>query len=100
VVIHVGDNGLIGADELRRTLAALHGARRVIVFNLHVHRPWEAPNNRTIARVAPAYGNVRVLDWHSVAGRHHDWLYDDQIHLTKRGAAGYARLLVSAAREP
>jgi len=98
VVIHVGDNGLIGAGELRRALGALHGARRVIVLNLHVHRPWEGPNNRTIARVAPGFDNVRVLDWHTVAGRHRGWLFDDQIHLTKSGAAGYAALLVQAAR--
>jgi len=98
VVIHVGDNGLMGAAELRDTLTALRTARRVLIVNLHVDRPWEGPNNRTIARVAPGFPNVRVVDWHQVAGRHHGWLYDDQIHLTHHGAVGYAELLATAAR--
>ena len=98
VVIHVGDNGLIGPAQLRRTLAALRAVPRVILVNLHVHRPWEGPNNRTIARAAGAFRNVRILDWHRLAGRHRGWLFDDQIHLTKSGAVAYTGLLVTAAR--
>jgi hypothetical protein len=98
VVIHVGDNGVIRRSQLRDTLALLRGVPRVILVNLHVDRPWQGPNNRAIARAAAGFANVRVLDWHRIAGAHPGWLFSDQIHLTRSGAQGYTALLVRAAR--
>jgi len=97
VVVHVGDNGVIRAGQLMSTLARLRGVPRVILVNLHVDRPWERGNNRAIARAAAAFGNVRMLDWHRLAGAHPGWLFSDQIHLTPSGARAYTALLVHAA---
>ncbi len=97
VVIGVGDNGLITPDRLRRTLACLHSVQRVIVLNNRVGRPWEGPNNRTIARIVPHFGNVSLLDWHKVSAKHPAWFVEDGIHLTPRGAAAYARLIADHA---
>jgi hypothetical protein len=99
VVIGVGDNGLIHAGDLADTLAALHRVPRVVVINNRVGRAWEAPNNRTIARVAPRYANVRLLDWHARAAGHAGWFYDDRIHLTPSGARAYSAYIAAAARQ-
>jgi len=100
VVIGVGDNGLISADQLRHTLECLRRVPRVVVINNRVGRPWESPNNRTIARVAPRFGNVRLLDWHRLSDGHANWFVDDRIHLTPRGASAYGELVVAATRRP
>jgi hypothetical protein len=98
VVIGVGDNGLITPDALRDTLAALHRVPRIVLINNRVGRPWEAPNNRTIARLAPHFRNVRLLDWHDRSAGHPGWFVDDRIHLTPDGARAYSALIVAAAR--
>jgi len=100
VVIGVGDNGLISADQLRHTLECLRRVPRVVVINNRVGRPWESPNNRTIARVAPRFGNVRILDWHRLSDGHANWFVDDRIHLTPRGASAYGELIVATALRP
>jgi peptidoglycan/LPS O-acetylase OafA/YrhL len=98
VVISVGDNGLIDPDALRRALQQLGHVPRVVVVNNRVGRAWEAPNNRTIARVVPEFDNARILDWHALSASHAAWFYDDGIHLTPVGAAAYTRLIATAAR--
>ncbi|HZC70807.1 MAG TPA: acyltransferase family protein [Jatrophihabitans sp.] len=98
VVIGVGDNGLIDAAMLRQTLASLRDARRVVVINNRVARVWEAPNNQTIANVAPRFRNVTMIDWYAVSEPHPSWFYDDGIHLTPAGADAYTRLIAVAAR--
>jgi len=97
VIIDVGDNGLIDAGTLRRTLGRLHG-KRVIVVNNRVDRPWQDPNNHTITSIVGQFGNVRLLDWHRASATHPDWFYDDGIHLTPPGATAYARLISTLAR--
>jgi peptidoglycan/LPS O-acetylase OafA/YrhL len=101
VVIHVGNNGLINPDDLRRTMEALSPIRLVVVFNDHLDstdRQWQKPNNATIASIVPEFVNARVVDWDKVAGQHHDWLYGDDLHLQAAGATAYAALIASAYR--
>ncbi|HTW21488.1 MAG TPA: acyltransferase family protein [Mycobacteriales bacterium] len=101
VVLHLGNNGLIKPADLVRTLQDLSGARLVLVLNDHLDpydHAWQKPNNATIARIVPRYANARVLDWNAIAGRHHDWLYPDDLHLRPAGATAYARLLAQAYR--
>ena len=97
VVIDVGDNGLISPGTLRSTLQRL-GGYQVIVVNLRVDRPWQDPNNRTIAKIVPRFGNAAILDWHHESAGHPSWFYDDGIHLTPTGADGYAGLIAALAR--
>jgi hypothetical protein len=99
VVIAVGDNGLITPARLRHALGLLRSVPRVVVVNNRVGRPWESPNNRAIARIAPRFRNVRLLDWHARSAHHPDWFVEDRIHLTPRGAAAYSALIAAAARE-
>jgi peptidoglycan/LPS O-acetylase OafA/YrhL len=101
VVLHLGNNGLIDPSALQRTLQMLSAARLVLVLNDHLDpydHTWQKPNNATIGRVVPKFANARVLDWNSIAGAHHNWLYPDDLHLTPTGATAYARLLAAAYR--
>jgi peptidoglycan/LPS O-acetylase OafA/YrhL len=98
VVIGVGDNGLIDPAQLRYALGCLRRVQRVILINNRVGRPWEGPNNQTIAQVASRFGNVTLLDWHRLSAGHPSWFYDDGIHLTPDGALNYTRLIAGAAR--
>ena len=98
VVIGVGDNGLISRSALQHALTCLRHVRHVVVINNRVGRPWEAPNNATIAQVVPHFRNATLLDWHRVASGHSAWFYNDGIHLTADGALAYARLIAAAAR--
>jgi peptidoglycan/LPS O-acetylase OafA/YrhL len=101
VVIHIGSNGLINPDDLRRTMEGLSPVRLVVVFNDHLDstdRQWQKPNNATIASIVPQFANARVVDWDRVAGEHHDWLYGDDLHLRPQGAAAYTALIASTYR--
>jgi peptidoglycan/LPS O-acetylase OafA/YrhL len=98
VVIGVGDNGLINSSDLWSALATLRRVPHVVVVNNRVGRPWEGPNNRTIAQVIPHFRNVTLLDWHTASAGHGSWFYDDGIHLTPVGALNYTRLIALAAR--
>jgi hypothetical protein len=98
VIIGVGDNGLISASALQQALTVLRHVHRVIVINNRVNRPWEAPNNHTIATVVPHFRNVRLLDWHRASARHSAWFFDDGIHLTDDGALAYARMIAATSR--
>ncbi len=98
VVIGVGDNGLISSSALHHALSCLRHVHRVIVINNRVNRPWEVPNNHTIAQVVPHFRNVRLLDWHHMSSGHSAWFFDDGIHLTDDGALAYTRLIAAASR--
>lgn len=96
IVIHTGDNGVIGRSDLRTTLHALSGARRVVLVNDRVPREWESPNNATLSAVAKQFGNVVLVDWHHISGQHPKWFWNDGIHLRPDGAAAYAQLVKTA----
>jgi hypothetical protein len=97
VVLHVGTNGTIDPQALDALLTKL-ASRQVIVLNLHVPRPWQDVNNVTLAAAARNHPSVRLLDWNSAAAAHHEWLWDDGIHLRPAGAAAYRDLILNALR--
>jgi hypothetical protein len=46
VVIHMGTNGKIRDDVLRKTIEGLADRERVVVVNVRVPRSWMKPNNK------------------------------------------------------
>jgi peptidoglycan/LPS O-acetylase OafA/YrhL len=98
VLIHVGDNGIIDPAQLTSTLHALSAATRVLVMTVRVPREWQDPNNSTIRAVAKHFRNVTVIEWHALAGNHHQWLSGDGLHLTSSGAVAYAHVVLTALR--
>lgn len=99
VLLHTGDNGLISESQLRTALAALHGARRVVVATPHTPRQWEQPAVAVLRKVVPDYPNARLMDWNAAVADQSSWLWSDGIHLTPSGGQAYAHLVARAAVE-
>ncbi len=96
VLIHTGNNGIISPKQLAATLGSLASRTKVIVMNDHVDRPWQGPNNRTIASMTGHYPNVVIVDWNAAATAHPSWFGPDGIHVNPTGARGYAALVAAA----
>lgn len=100
VIVELGTNGYITAEEIRQTMAILGGARRVVFANVHAPRGWTNPNNALLAGATRRYRNVVIANWNRLARSHPSWFYADGIHMPIGGvgAYAYARLLVTAIR--
>jgi hypothetical protein len=93
VVVQLGTNGTINPDDFDRMMDVLKGAKRVVLLNAHVPRPWEDQVNQTLAEGAKRYKNAVLIDWHSIAADHPEFFWDDGIHLRPEGAQYYAQLV-------
>ena len=93
VLIDLGTNGSFTASEFAQMTALLAGVPHVIVFDVHVPRPWAATTNTTVAQgVAAHQAQMKLVDWNRAAGGA-GLLYPDGIHPDPAGAAVYAQLL-------
>ena len=96
VVVHLGTNGMITSAQFDQLLTALRGVRRVVIVNVRVPRPWEAPVNDVLASGVKRWPTAVLVDWHAVANAHPDIFWDDGVHLRPAGAALYAGLIAHA----
>jgi peptidoglycan/LPS O-acetylase OafA/YrhL len=85
ILLHLGTNGYINEAQFRELLGELADRKAVIVINVRANRRWMAPNNEMIARLAPQFPNVRVIDWHALADGRPEYFVKDGIHLTTKG---------------
>jgi peptidoglycan/LPS O-acetylase OafA/YrhL len=85
VVVHLGTNGYINESQYRKLLEELSDRKSVILINLRAKRPWTAPNNEIIGRLAGEFSNVRVVDWHALSDNHPEFFVKDGFHLTPKG---------------
>lgn len=81
VVIHMGTNGVIRADQLEQLMATLADVPRVYLLNVKVARPWESLNNDLLASNIHRWPNASLIDWKSVATEHPEMFYSDGVHL-------------------
>ena len=95
VIVHLGTNGSVPEDQLDEMLGLLSGVQRVILVNTRVDRPWEGPDNDAIAAAVPRHPNVVLVDWHTIASEHPEFLVQDGVHLSNAGQAYYALVLTS-----
>ena len=88
VVVHLGNNGPVTEGQFDELMDILSVARRVVVVNLRVPRPWEEHNNNLFAAAVPRFANAVLVDWHAVGDNHPDAFVDDGVHMThgRRGA--------------
>jgi len=93
VVIHMGTNGLVRAEDLRPILKALRDRRRVVVVNVQVPRVWMNGSNDTIAGVTKEFANVRIANWHNISAGHKGYFVPDGVHLTQIGGRIFAHLI-------
>ena len=100
VVLHPGTNGVLPESMMREMLDILKAHERVVLINDSMPRTWRNPNNDVIAKVAPDYPNVVVVDWRQASQGHPEYFVSDGVHLTTKGAKVYAQLIKDAATAP
>ena len=97
VVIHLGTNSTTSTAVLDDIMASLSETPLVLFLTVHVpSEPRQSINNRLINALPTRYGNVKVLDWYSVAQQYPEYLYSDKTHLRPAGARFYADLIMQA----
>lgn len=96
VVLHPGTNGVLPEDMMRQMLDILKDTPRVVVVNDNMPRSWRKPNNQVIDTVVPDYPNAVLVDWYAASKDHPEYFVSDGIHLTKKGARAYAKLIREA----
>ena len=95
VVVQLGTNGTVNPDDFDRMMQILKSTKRVVIINAKVPRPWEDEVNQVLGDGVKRYRNSVLVDWHTAAGDHPEWFYDDGLHLRPDGAEGYANLVAS-----
>ena len=104
VVVHIGNNGPLTAEQFDEMMGVLDGVRKVLVVNLtvppNVANPVAVPNDAVLAEGVRRYPEKAVLvDWYSASAGHPEYFWDG-IHLTPQGARAYAGLISSHVGEP
>ena len=104
VVVHIGNNGPLTAEQFDEMMGVLEGVRKVLVVNLtvppNVADPVAVPNDAVLAEGVRRYPEKAVLvDWYSASAGHPEYFWDG-IHLTPQGARAYADLISSYVGEP
>lgn len=93
VILGLGSNGAFTEKQMIKTLDALEGAKKIIVVNTRVPKPWEGPVNETIAKVSESYPGIILLDWYQISKGHDEYFYKDGVHLTIAGMEAYYEML-------
>jgi hypothetical protein len=97
VVIHLGTNSTTTTAVLDEIMTSLADVPLVLFLTVHVpSEPRQSINNRLINALPGRYGNVKVLDWHALAGQYPEYLYSDKTHLRPAGASFYADVIMQA----
>jgi hypothetical protein len=100
VLLHLGNNGVVPAEDFDAMMQLLTGVQRVVVVNVKVPRPWEAHNNAILAAGAPHYPNVVLVDWHAASENRPELFWEDGIHLRPEGTPVYVDLVSAALKAP
>ena len=85
-ILCTGRNSVLGSQPVLQSCLEL--------VNVHVPRPWEAPNNDVLAACAARHG-ATIVDWHTNAVG----LAPDGYHLGGLGTAAYATLIAAAVKQ-
>ena len=88
-VIHLGTNGYLSEKQLRTLLEQLADRKKVVLVNVYGARRWTQPNNALMARLAPQFDNVRLVDWHAIGQANPAYFVQDGIHLSGIGIHAY-----------
>jgi peptidoglycan/LPS O-acetylase OafA/YrhL len=86
VVVHLGSNGPITADQFDRMMSATAGARNVVLVTTKVPRRWESITNQALADGVARYPKARLADWHAAVSGSPELLTGDGIHLRGNAA--------------
>ena len=97
VVIHLGNNGLVDPNQVKR-LVEMAGKKRPVIFvNVRVPRRWQELVNSALADSVPPHANATLVDWYAHSEGKHKWFNADGLHIVDTpGAPAYAKLIVGA----
>jgi LysM repeat protein len=96
VIVHVGNNGIIRADQIDAMMGVLADVNRVVLVNIKLPRRWEGPNNAVLAEKVQQYPNAVLVDWNAASVDRPELFWSDGIHLRPEGARVYAALIAAA----
>ncbi|QDY84711.1 acetyltransferase [Paenibacillus polymyxa] len=99
VIIELGTNGAFTKDQLSDLLASLKDAKRIILVNTRVPRPWESIVNKHLAEAASQDPRITMIDWYAASSGKDSYFEHDGVHLKPKGAKAYASLLAQALTE-
>ncbi|MDQ1439689.1 MAG: hypothetical protein QOK43_3318, partial [Acidimicrobiaceae bacterium] len=95
VILQLGNNGPVTSSQFDEIMDVLRGVRRVVVINVKVPRPWEAPNNNMLADNVPKWPNAALVDGHKQGAAHPELFADDGTHMGPTGVSIFVELILS-----
>ncbi len=95
VVLHIGNNGAVTAEQFDELMQTLEGARKVVFVNVKVPRPWEQPNNDVLAEGVQRYPNAVLIDWYAASAGRPEFFWEDGYHIRPEGQPIYADLIAA-----
>lgn len=98
VVIDLGANGTVRADDIDAVLSAA-GGRRVVLVGVHVPRRWQDGNNDVMRAAAAAHPAVAFVDWDALVDANPGVLGPDGVHPGVAGRALLATAVAAAAHQ-
>jgi len=96
VVVGLGTNGPVDADELQSLYDALGPGHSLVLVNAFAPRDWIPGVNEQLAAFAASHPGVVAADWSSAIAPHLDLLAGDQIHPGPTGGSVYADTVAAA----
>ena len=90
VVVGLGTNGPITADELTQILRILGPDRQLVLVNAYAERDWTDGVNATLADFAAGNRRVELANWHDTIAGRLDLLAGDHVHPGPTGGQLYA----------
>ncbi len=96
VILQLGNNGPVTSSQFDEIMDVLRGAQRVVVINVKVPRPWEAPNNEMLADGVRRWPNAVLLDWHKLGAANPQYFGDDGTHMGPTGIRVFTELILAA----
>lgn len=94
VVLGLGTNGAFTKETGQSLINKIGKHRQIYWVNVYGQGvDWQDSANQTIRQLAKHNRNVHLINWHQAAEYHHDWFYDDGIHLNPTGQTAFAKLV-------
>jgi hypothetical protein len=94
VILQLGNNGPVTASQFDDLMQVFAG-RRVVVVNVKVARPWEAPNNAMLAQGVTRWPNAVLVDWHKEGAAHPELFADDGTHMGPTGVSIFVDMILA-----
>ncbi|HUZ51998.1 MAG TPA: hypothetical protein VMU94_05660 [Streptosporangiaceae bacterium] len=96
VVVGLGTNGTVTADEISQLFAEIGPNRRLVLVNTFEARPWEQEVNSTLAAATSDHPGVVLANWYTTIEHRTSLLWPDGIHPQPSGGLVYAKMLKAA----